>query len=141
MSRISRVQFGQRGFLRPQMIQLLERQPMNGIDIMNALQKMSHGWYRPSPGSVYPLLEQLEKEGLTAKNKDGKYELTAAYRKQSDADEVARALSVMESDASYLEDLEKSDPASLSKYAVRIEKLTGRLDTLNDALKSRRVPS
>ncbi len=63
------------------MIQLLEKKPMNGVDIMNELQEMSHGWYRPSPGSIYPLLEQLEKEGLVAKNKEGKFELTACVRR------------------------------------------------------------
>ena len=128
---------GRRGFLRPQIVQLLEKRPMNGVDIMNELQEMSHGWYRPSPGSIYPLLEQLEKEGLIAKNKDGKFELTAAYGEQSGiGDDVASALSVMESNTSYLEDLQKTDGASLSKYKDRIEKLTRRLEALNGALQS-----
>ncbi len=141
MEHLRRIQFGQRGFLRPQIIQLLEKQPMNGVDIMNELQEMSHGWYRPSPGSIYPLLEQLEKEGLIAKNKDGKFELTASYGEQSgNGDDVASALSVMESNTSYLEDLQRTDGASLSKYRDRIEKLTRRLEALNGALQSRSGP-
>ena len=137
MGRFGRIQFGQRGFLRPQLTQLLERQPMNGVDVMNELQEMSRGWYRPSPGSIYPLLEQLEKEGLIAKNKDGKFELTAAYGEQSGAgDNLASAFSVMESNTSYLEDLQKTDGAGLSKYRDRIEKLRRRLEALNDALRS-----
>ncbi len=134
MEHIRRIQFGQRGFLRPQMIQLLEKQPMSGIDIMNELQEMSHGWYRPSPGSIYPLLEQLEKEGLIAKNKDGKFALTASYGEQSrNGDDVASALSAMESNTSYLEDLQRTDGARLSNYKDRIEKLAKRLEALNGA--------
>jgi DNA-binding PadR family transcriptional regulator len=138
MDRLRRIQFGQRGFLRPQIIQLLEKQPMNGIDIMNKVQEMSHGWYRPSPGSIYPLLEQLEKEGLIAKNNEGKFELTAAYAEQSGiVGNVASVLSEMESGTSYLEDLQKADEASLSKCRERIEKLTRRLEALNGAQQSR----
>jgi len=138
MERLSRIQFGQRGFLRPQIIQLLEKQPMNGVDIMNELQEMSHGWYRPSPGSIYPLFEQLEKEGLIAKNKDGKFELTAACREQSGiGDDAGSALSVMESNTSYLEDLQRTNGASLSNHRDRIEKLRRRLEALNGALQSR----
>jgi hypothetical protein len=137
MEHLGRLRFGQRGFLRPQIIQLLEKGPMNGVDIMNELQEMSHGWYRPSPGSIYPLLEQLEKDGLIAKNNDGKFELTAAYAEQSGVGgDLASALSAMESNTSYLEDLQKADGPSLSKHKGRIEKLTRRLEALNGALQS-----
>jgi DNA-binding PadR family transcriptional regulator len=114
---------------------------MNGVDIMNELQEMSHGWYRPSPGSIYPLLEQLEKDGLVAKNKDGKFELTAAYAEQSGAgDDLASALSALESNTSFLEDLQRTEGASLSKYKDRIEKLARRLEALNGAPQSRGGP-
>lgn len=132
-----RIQFGQRGFLRPEILQLLERQPMNGVDVMNELQRKSHGWYRPSPGSIYPLLDQLEKEGLIAKNRDGKFELTSAYGEQTGIGEnAASALYAMESNASYLEDLQKTDAASLSKFRERIEKLKGRLEALSGTAQS-----
>ncbi len=135
LERLHRVQFGQRGFLRPQMIQLFEQGPMNGVDIMNRLQEMSHGWYRPSPGSIYPLLEELEKEGLIAKNGDGKFELTSAYGEQAGvAGDVASAISAMESNASYLEDLLRSDGARLSKSKQRIERLAKRLGDLGGSL-------
>ena len=137
MEHMRRIQFGRRGFLRPEIIQLLEKKPMNGADIMNELHEMSHGWYRASPGAIYPLLEQLEKEGLIAKNKDGKFELTAAYGERSgNGDNVASALSVMESNTSYLEDLQRTDGTSISKYRERMEKLTKRLEALNGALRS-----
>lgn len=141
MEQLRRVQFGQRGFLRPKIVELFEGGPMNGVDIMNKLQEMSHGWYRPSPGSIYPILEQLEKEGLIAKNKDGKFELTSAYSEESGVGgDVASAISAMESNASYLEDLLKSDAARLSKSKERIEKLSRRLESLRGALQDGNTP-
>ena len=137
MEHSQRIQFGRRGFLRPQMIELLEKQPMNGAEIMDKLQEKSHGWYRPSPGSIYPLLEQLEREGLIAKNKDGKFELTPEYVAQSGkGDEVMNALTVLESNVSYLEDLSRASGAKLSKSKDRIEKLAKRLGALSSALQS-----
>jgi DNA-binding PadR family transcriptional regulator len=136
MEELHRMQFGQRGFLRPQILELFEQGPMNGVDIMNRLQQESHGWYRPSPGSIYPLLDQLEKEGLIAKNKDGKFELTSAYAEISGvAGDISSALSSLESTVSYLEDLQRSDAAKLSKAAGRIEKLSKKLDDLTAVLR------
>src|SRR5580658_9814485 len=114
LQHLQRMQFGQRGFLRPQVLELFGQQPMNGVDIMNQLQDMSHGWYRPSPGSIYPLLEQLEKEGLIAKNAEGKFELTSAYGEQTGVgDDLAGALSSIESNTSFLEDIARSDSARM----------------------------
>ena len=139
LQELQRMQFGQRGFLRPQIIELFEEQPMNGVDIMNKLQEMSRGWYRPSPGSIYPLLEQLEREGMIMKNRDGKFELTQEFAKKSGvADDVASALSALESNASYLEDIQGADPARLQKCADRIGKLAKRLGALNDKTQSGR---
>jgi hypothetical protein len=139
MEKLRRVQFGQRGFLRPQILQLLEKQPMNGVDIMNQLQDMSHGWYRPSPGSIYPLLEQLEKEGLIAKNADGKFELTSAYGEQTGVgDDLAGALSSIESNTSFLEDIARTDSARMTKVRERIEKIAKRMQELDGAVHSER---
>jgi Transcriptional regulator PadR-like family len=136
---LQRMQFGQRGFLRPQILELFGEQPMNGVDIMNKLQEMSRGWYRPSPGSIYPLLEQLEREGMIAKNKDGKFELTSEFAKKSGvADDVASALLALESNASYLEDLQKTDAARLQKCGDRIENLAKRFEALKGATQSGR---
>jgi len=136
---LQRMQFGQRGFLRPQIIELFEEQPMNGVDIMNKLQEMSRGWYRPSPGSIYPLLEQLEREGVIVKNQDAKFELTPEFAKKSGvADDVASALSALESNASYLEDIQRADAARLQKCADRIERLAKRLEALKGATQSGR---
>lgn len=128
---VTRVQLGLRGFLRPEVIQLLEQEPMTGTDIMNKMQEMSHGWYRPSQGSIYPLLFQLEKQGLATKNKDGKYELTATYYEESARPSNAgQLISMMEKNTTYLEMLQKKNVEDLSTYRDRMRKLTNRLNLL-----------
>jgi DNA-binding PadR family transcriptional regulator len=43
---------------------LLAEEPRNGYQIMQEVEERSDGVWRPSPGSVYPALQQLEDEGL-----------------------------------------------------------------------------
>jgi len=43
---------------------LLAEGPLNGYQIMQEIERRSDGIWRPSPGSVYPALAQLEDEGL-----------------------------------------------------------------------------
>jgi DNA-binding PadR family transcriptional regulator len=43
---------------------LLEEEPRNGYGLMQEIERRSQGAWRPSPGSVYPALQQLEDEGL-----------------------------------------------------------------------------
>ena len=45
-----------KGFLRYQVLELLNKGPLSGSEIMEAVKKMTNGCWRPSPGSVYPLL-------------------------------------------------------------------------------------
>jgi len=53
-----------RGDVRAGILALLKEQPRNGYQIMQELEQRSGGLWRPSPGSVYPALQQLEDEGL-----------------------------------------------------------------------------
>jgi DNA-binding PadR family transcriptional regulator len=43
---------------------LLAEEPRNGYQLMQEIEERSDGRWRPSPGSVYPSLSQLEDEGL-----------------------------------------------------------------------------
>jgi DNA-binding PadR family transcriptional regulator len=43
---------------------LLAEGPLNGYQIMQEIERRSNGVWRPSPGSVYPALAQLEDEDL-----------------------------------------------------------------------------
>jgi DNA-binding PadR family transcriptional regulator len=53
-----------RGDVRAASLALLAEGPMNGYQIIQAISERSDGVWRPSPGSVYPALQQLEDEGL-----------------------------------------------------------------------------
>jgi DNA-binding PadR family transcriptional regulator len=53
-----------RGDVRAAVLVLLDESPRNGYQIIQELSERSNGAWRPSPGSVYPILQQLEDEGL-----------------------------------------------------------------------------
>ena len=73
-----------RGDVRAAALALLAEQPMNGYQIIQEIGERSGGVWRPSPGSVYPALQQLEDEVLIrAESGDGGrrgYVLTDAGR-------------------------------------------------------------
>jgi DNA-binding PadR family transcriptional regulator len=53
-----------RGDVRAALLVLLAEEPRNGYQLMQEIEQRSEGVWRPSPGSVYPALQQLEDEGL-----------------------------------------------------------------------------
>jgi DNA-binding PadR family transcriptional regulator len=53
-----------RGDVRAALLLLLAEEPRNGYQLMQEIEDRSRGRWRPSPGSVYPTLQQLEDEGL-----------------------------------------------------------------------------
>ncbi len=53
-----------RGDIRAAILLLLAEEPRNGYGLMQEIEERSGGIWRPSPGSVYPALSQLEDEGL-----------------------------------------------------------------------------
>jgi DNA-binding PadR family transcriptional regulator len=68
-----------RGEIRGALLMLLADEARNGYQLMQAIEERSGGRWRPSPGSVYPTLAQLEDEGLIrAIERDGNklFELT-----------------------------------------------------------------
>lgn len=74
-----------RGAARVAILLLLAEEPRNGYGLMQEIERRSEGAWRPSPGSVYPALAQLEDEGLVRvrEGDEGKaYELTDAGRAQ-----------------------------------------------------------
>jgi len=83
-----------RGDVRLALLRLLGEEPRNGYQLMNAIEERSEGLWRPSPGSVYPTLAQLEDEGLVRSVEAGgtrRFEITDAGREHLDsrADEPA----------------------------------------------------
>ncbi|MGA3009902.1 MAG: PadR family transcriptional regulator [Terracidiphilus sp.] len=55
-----------RGDIRAAVLALLQKEPRNGYQIMQEIKQRSQGMWNPSPGSVYPVLQQLEDERLIA---------------------------------------------------------------------------
>src|SRR5665213_552010 len=53
-----------RGDVRLALLRLLGEESRNGYQLMQTIEERSGGRWRPSPGSVYPTLAQLEAEGL-----------------------------------------------------------------------------
>ena len=76
-----------RGDVREAALLLLAEGPLNGYQIMQEIERRSNGVWRPSPGSIYPALAQLEDEGLIRTEELGErraYALTDAGRARVD---------------------------------------------------------
>jgi len=72
-----------RGDVRAAILALLQEQSRNGYQIIQEIERRSSGLWKPSAGSVYPALQQLEDEGLIEAADEGgrrEWRLTAAGR-------------------------------------------------------------
>jgi DNA-binding PadR family transcriptional regulator len=127
------------GGLRYAILYQLRDSPQNGAEIMEKIESMSMGWWRPSPGSIYPMLNSMVEEGLLTKRDDGRYIVTAQgadeisgwglpHRKELTVDGVVQE---MENNLLFLEDLpvEKVGP-----YAVRVKRIGERAQKLGSRL-------
>ncbi|MDX1534425.1 MAG: PadR family transcriptional regulator [Thermoplasmata archaeon] len=125
--------------LRMWIVSLLSSSPKNGAELMKEIESSTRGWWRPSPGSVYPLLEQLSKEGLIERREDGRYELTEkttarlessfwpAARRPMNVDEMVAEI---EGYVSYFEDLNRSDRTEIASQEERLKDLEKRIAAL-----------
>jgi DNA-binding PadR family transcriptional regulator len=53
----------QKGNLKYIILDLIKDRPRHGYDIIRELEEQSHGFYKPSPGVIYPTLQMLEEMG------------------------------------------------------------------------------
>ena len=65
-----------RGFSRYYILELLQKKPHTGKEIINNAIKESDGRWNPSPGLIYPLLGRLLDENLIEETNDGKYKVS-----------------------------------------------------------------
>ncbi len=69
-----------KGFIRYHVLEALNRKPMSGSELMDEIEKHTSGFWKPSPGSIYPLLSLLQDHGyiqeLPTENGLKRYELT-----------------------------------------------------------------
>jgi len=71
-----------KGYLRYHVLEALAEKAMSGSELMDEIQKDSGGAWKPSPGSIYPLLAFLQDNGyvkeVPSENGLKRYELTQA---------------------------------------------------------------
>ena len=69
-----------KGFIRYHVLEALNEKPMSGSEMMEEIEKHTGGSWKPSPGSIYPLLAWLQDNGhvkeLPTENGLKRYELT-----------------------------------------------------------------
>lgn len=93
-----------RGDVRHAILHLLSEEPMHGYQIIQELSERTSGMWKPSAGSIYPTLQQLEDEDLiVASDETGKkvYRLTDAGRESVESDETGPPWEQFESHESY----------------------------------------
>jgi len=68
-----------KGFIRYHVLEALNEKPMSGSELMDEIEKHTNGFWKPSPGSIYPLLSWLQDNGyvkeLPSENGLKRYEL------------------------------------------------------------------
>jgi DNA-binding PadR family transcriptional regulator len=125
--------------LRHWILSMLQDNPKNGVELMNGMEALSRGWWRPSPGSVYPILASMAKEGVIEKLPDGRYELTDAGKQEiywpmqfrpAEPRSVDEVLEQVSGYVSYLEDLSSTDAAKVAGCSEKLGTLSERLAKL-----------
>jgi DNA-binding PadR family transcriptional regulator len=131
--------------LRKWVLFILRDSPRTGVEIMDIMEGNLQGWWRPSPGSIYPLLESLVKEGVISRSADKKYSLTAKGLEELDNPfpwtsreavpprSPQEVIELMSSYVSYLEDLAHSDGKTISPSQGQIRDLAARLEKLGSS--------
>jgi DNA-binding PadR family transcriptional regulator len=108
---------------------MIGRSPKNGAEIIDEIEKMSWGGWRPSPGSIYPLLKDMVDEGAIRQREDGRYELTDKGKDEG-TNSVDSMVSEMRDFVSYFEDLAKSNASKISEYKDKLKEVADRLTRL-----------
>jgi DNA-binding PadR family transcriptional regulator len=69
-----------KGFIRYHVLEAMNEKPMSGSELMEEIEKRTGGFWKPSPGSIYPLLAWLQDNSyiqeLPSENGLKRYELT-----------------------------------------------------------------
>ena len=125
--------------LRFWILSFLSQSSKNGAEIMDSVEEMTQGWWRPSPGSIYPLLESMEQEDLIKKRPDGRYELTEKSKAElhwssgtpgGPPQTLEGMLREMNGYVSYFEDLSKTDPMKIGSHNGELRGIADRLIAL-----------
>jgi len=130
--------------LRKWILYIVRDTPRSGAEIMDLMESNLQGWWRPSPGSIYPLLDKMVDEGVLARSSEKKYSLTEMGKEEVNQPwpwfdkgapsprSVEGVLQELSSYTSYLEDLAKSKDKRLAENAGNIKELANRLSKLGN---------
>ena len=132
--------------LRTWILFVLESGPKNGVEIMEAMQTMSQGFWKPSPGSVYPMLADMSEEGLIKEVADRRYEITPQGKEEIEwvsrlrtertkgrqPTTLGDVIAEISNNVSYLEDLSRTKDTNLQVQSKKISELASRLQALGD---------
>lgn len=67
------------GFLKLAILKMISERPMHGYALMKEIERLTGKDWRPSPGSIYPALSELQRQGLISLSVQGRkriYEIT-----------------------------------------------------------------
>jgi hypothetical protein len=119
--------------LRPLVYHILSQGPKSGAELMDDIERFSRGFWRPSPGSVYPLLDEMAQEGTVRRGADGRYALTVGASRSAHVPgrfgprNVEEAVTELRGLVAYLEDLKSSRAEEFGKAVPAMKDVADRL--------------
>lgn len=123
--------------LRPLVYHLLSQGPRSGAELMDDVERLSRGFWRPSPGSIYPLLDQMTQDGVIKRGPDGKYSLVQAATPERvwgpgkfGPRNVDEAVTELRGLVAYLEDLKRSRSGEFEHGLAAMKEVAARLATI-----------
>jgi DNA-binding PadR family transcriptional regulator len=114
---------GRRGDVRAAILALLAEQPRHGYEIISEISERSGGFWRPSPGSVYPTLQLLADEGLVSSRDEGGkklFELTESGRTAAESQQEAPPWEQIAHDVDPTEVSLRKAGATLAAAAIQV---------------------
>ncbi|MGC9210940.1 MAG: PadR family transcriptional regulator [Nitrososphaeria archaeon] len=114
---------------------LLSQGEKSGAEIMKEIEKLSFGFWRPSPGTIYPTLYKLIKEGYIVRLENSKYTLSEKGKEEikgfepiiAESFTVDHVLDLLEGYVYYLKDIDKKE---IEKRKDKIKEIAKSLEAL-----------
>jgi len=77
------------GFLKLTLLKLVSKSPVHGYALMKEIERITDEEWKPSPGSIYPALQELVEDGLVTCSLQGRRKVYEITPQGKDALEVA----------------------------------------------------